>query len=127
MVPASPPGRASDATLGLGGADHPGVCILAAIDYADLADKSLGFILALVVAIQFVGWGEEGMFRGIAVTTLREHGLTEGKVPSGRASSSCRPPDERAQRRREGSPAGVAVSFAGYFFYLIRRARAATS
>src|SRR4029077_19821965 len=40
------------------------VCILAAIDFADLADKSVGFILALVIATQFVGWGEEGMFRG---------------------------------------------------------------
>ena len=35
------------------------VCILAAIDYADLADKGIGFILALVVATQFVGWGRE--------------------------------------------------------------------
>lgn len=56
------------------------VSIALAIDYSALSQKSLGFILALVVATQMVGWGEEGMFRGIGVVTLRDHGLTEGKV-----------------------------------------------
>ena len=56
------------------------VCALLAIDYAALADRTFGYVLALFVATQFVGWGEEGMFRGIGVTTLRSHGLTEGKV-----------------------------------------------
>jgi hypothetical protein len=99
------------------------VCILAAIDYADLADKSLGFILALVVATQFVGWGEEGMFRGIAVTTLREHGLTEGKVALW--SSLVFGAVHLTNALSTGGkavPQAIAVSFAGYFFYLIRRA-----
>ena len=56
------------------------VCILIAIDYADLADKTVGYVLVLFIATQFVGWGEEGMFRGIGVVTLRSHGLSEGKV-----------------------------------------------
>ena len=47
------------------------VCSLVAIDYGALGDKTIGYVLALLVATQFVGWGEEGMFRGIGVTTLR--------------------------------------------------------
>lgn len=50
------------------------------IDYAALLDKDLGFVLALLVATQMVGWGEEGMFRGVGVEVLRQHGLTEGGV-----------------------------------------------
>ena len=99
------------------------VCILAAIDYADLADKSLGFILALVVATQFVGWGEEGMFRGIGVTVLRDHGLTEGKVALW--SSLVFGAVHLTNALSTGGqavPQAIAVSFAGYFFYLIRRA-----
>ena len=56
------------------------VSILVAIDYADLMEKSFTYVVVLLVATQMVGWGEEGMFRGIGVTTLRSHGLTEGKV-----------------------------------------------
>ncbi len=98
------------------------VCILAAIDFADLADKSVGFILALVVATQFVGWGEEGMFRGIGVTVLREHGLTEGKVALW--SSIVFGAVHLTNAFSTGGkavPQAIAVSFAGYFFYLIRR------
>lgn len=47
------------------------VCSLLATDYGSLGDKTVGYVLALFVATQFVGWGEEGMFRGIGVTTLR--------------------------------------------------------
>ena len=36
-------------------------------------------MLALLVATQFVGWGEEGMYRASG-QALRDHGLTEGKV-----------------------------------------------
>ncbi|MCX2753690.1 CPBP family intramembrane glutamic endopeptidase [Gordonia sp. 4N] len=56
------------------------VAILVGIDYSSLAQKDLLFILTLLIATQFVGWGEEAMFRGIGVTTLRDHGLSEGKV-----------------------------------------------
>src|SRR6478609_7259219 len=38
------------------------VSILFAIDYSSLFDKSLGFVIALLIATQMVGWGEEGMF-----------------------------------------------------------------
>ncbi len=104
------------------------VCIVAAIDYGDLADRRIGFTLALVGASLLVGWGEEGMFRGIGVTSLREQGLTEGRV----ALWSCAPlrrraPDQRPGDRRKAIRQAIAVSFAGYFFYLIRRAHARTS
>lgn len=99
------------------------VCIAIAIDYADLADKGGGYVLALLVATQFVGWGEEGMFRGVGVTTLREHGLTEGKVAlwsslvfgAVHLSNALGRGDEAIRQ-------AIVVSFAGYFFYVIRRA-----
>lgn len=97
-------------------------CILLAIDYAALLDKDLGFVLALLVATQMVGWGEEGMFRGVGVEVLRQHGLTEGRValwPSLVFGSV-----HLSNAFGAGSDAvvqAVAVSFAGYFFYLIRR------
>src|SRR5690349_13768593 len=39
------------------------VCIALTIGYGNLAERGIGFTLALLVATQFVGWGEEGMFR----------------------------------------------------------------
>ncbi|WP_456698207.1 CPBP family intramembrane glutamic endopeptidase [Aeromicrobium sp. P5_D10] len=98
------------------------VCILVATDYGALSDKTGSFIVLLFIATQLVGWGEEGMFRGLGVTTLREHGLSEGKVAlwssvvfglvhlSNAISSGV-----------SAIPQAVIVSFAGYFFYLIRR------
>ena len=98
-------------------------CIAAAIDYADLFDKSLGFILALLVATQFVGWGEEGMFRGIGVTTLRDHGLTESRVAlwSSVIFGAVHISNALTGELSKALPQAIAVSFAGYFFYLIRR------
>ena len=98
------------------------VCALLAIDYAALADRTLGYVLALFVATQFVGWGEEGMFRGIGVTTLRSHGMTEGKVALW--SSAIFGAVHLSNALGHGAqalPQAVAVSFAGYFFYLMRR------
>ncbi|TYL45409.1 CPBP family intramembrane metalloprotease [Nocardioides sp. BGMRC 2183] len=99
------------------------VCILVAIDYADLFDKDIGYILALLVATQFVGWGEEGMFRGIGVTTLRRHGLTEGKVAlwSSIIFGAVHISNALTGDLGKALPQAVVVSFAGYFFYLIRR------
>ncbi|RNL61063.1 CPBP family intramembrane metalloprotease [Nocardioides marmoriginsengisoli] len=99
------------------------ICLLGAIDYADLGDKGLGFALALFVATQFVGWGEEGMFRGIGVTVFREHGLTEGKVALW--SSIAFGAVHLTNALSSGGQAvqqAIVVSFAGYFFYLTRRA-----
>lgn len=99
------------------------VCIAIAIDYADLFDKDLGFVLALFVACQFVGWGEEGMFRGIGVTALRSHGLTEGRVAlwSSVIFGAVHISNALTGEVSKALPQAIAVSFAGYFFYLIRR------
>lgn len=98
-------------------------CIAVAIDYADLFDKDVGYILALLVACQFVGWGEEGMFRGIGVTTLRSHGLTEGRVAlwSSVIFGAVHISNALTGDVAKALPQAIAVSFAGYFFYLIRR------
>jgi uncharacterized protein len=100
-----------------------GVCILIAIDYADLLDKDVGYILALLLATQLVGWGEEGMFRGIGVTTLRAHGLSEGKVAlwSSIVFGAVHISNALTGDVSKALPQAVAVSFAGYFFYLVRR------
>ena len=80
-------------------------------------------MLALLVATQFVGWGEEGMFRGIGVTVLRDHGLTERKVALW--SSLVFGAVHLSNAIGAGGsavPQATVVSFAGYFFYLTRRA-----
>ena len=56
------------------------IAIVLGIDYADLADKGVGFVLVLLLAALCVGFAEEGMFRGIGVTTFRVNGFSEGKV-----------------------------------------------
>jgi len=99
------------------------VSIVVAIDYGDLADKDVTYVLALLVATQFVGWGEEGMFRGVGVTTLRRRGLTEGRVALW--SSLVFGAVHLTNALSSGGQAvlqALAVSFAGYFFYLTRRA-----
>jgi hypothetical protein len=98
------------------------VSILAATDYGALGDTSVGFVLALVVATQFVGWGEEGMFRGIGVTVLRDRGLSEGKVALWSSLIFGAVHLSNALGRGVSAvPQAIIVSFAGYFFYLTRR------
>ena len=103
------------------------VCILLAIDYGALSEKTAGYVMVLLLATQMVGWGEEGMFRGLGVTTLREHGLTEGKVALwsslifGVVHLS-----NAIGRGASAIPQALIVSLAGYFFYLTRR-RAGTN
>jgi hypothetical protein len=98
------------------------VCSLLAIDYAALGDKTIAYVLLLFIATQFVGWGEEGMFRGIGVTTLRAHGVSEGMVALW--SSAIFGVVHLTNALGHGAqaiPQALAVSFAGYFFYLTRR------
>ncbi|MGC4963265.1 CPBP family intramembrane glutamic endopeptidase [Gordonia sp. DT101] len=98
------------------------VAIAAAIDYQALADKDLVFVLVLLLATQIVGWGEETMFRGVGVTVLREHGLSEGRVALW--SSIVFGAVHLTNAIGHGAsaiPQAIAVSLAGYFFYLIRR------
>ena len=99
-----------------------GGAILAATNYAGLAARGLGFTLLLLLAVLFVGFAEEGLFRGIGVVVFRQHGFSEAKVALwtsvvfGLAHAS--------NLFSSGPRAFVQVlvtAIAGYFFYLIRR------
>lgn len=99
------------------------VAIAVAIDYGALADKGAGFVAVLLLTTLCVGFSEEGLFRGIGVTVFRTNGFTEGKVA---LWSSVVFGAVHLSNALDGSGGGavaqaVAVSFAGYFFYLTRR------
>ncbi|MFD4439968.1 CPBP family intramembrane glutamic endopeptidase [Nocardia sp. NPDC058519] len=98
------------------------VAIVFGINYSALSDKGLLYTLVLLIATQFVGWGEEGMFRGIGVVVLRDHGLSEGKVALW--SSIVFGAVHLTNGITHGANAigqAIMVSLAGYFFYLTRR------
>ena len=98
------------------------VAVAVAIDYGALADKGLGFVLLLLLAALCVGFGEEGMFRGIGVTTFRVNGYSEARVALW--SSVVFGAVHLTNALSTGGAAiaqAIAVSFAGYFFYLTRR------
>ncbi|TSD50242.1 CPBP family intramembrane metalloprotease [Rhodococcus sp. KBS0724] len=98
------------------------VAILLGINYSALAEKGWLFVIVLLIATQFVGWGEEGMFRGIGVTMLRNHGLREGQVALW--SSLIFGAVHLSNVFGSGAsaiPQAIIVSLAGYFFYLTRR------
>ncbi|MGM7644863.1 CPBP family intramembrane glutamic endopeptidase [Nocardia sp. JW2] len=98
------------------------VAVAGGISYTALAEKGGLFVVVLLIATQFVGWGEEGMFRGIGVVVLRDHGLTEGRVALW--SSLVFGAVHLANGITHGASAifqAVVVSLAGYFFYLTRR------
>ncbi|MEV6073174.1 CPBP family intramembrane glutamic endopeptidase [Nocardia sp. NPDC052001] len=98
------------------------IAIAGGIAYSALSQKGWLYVVALLIATQFVGWGEEGMFRGIGVVMLREHGLTEGRVALW--SSVIFGAVHLTNAISHGAsalPQAIMVSLAGYFFYLIRR------
>ncbi|MFE3079571.1 CPBP family intramembrane glutamic endopeptidase [Nocardia tengchongensis] len=98
------------------------VAIAVGINYGELADKGFLYVVVLLIATQFVGWGEEGMFRGLGVTVLREHGLSEGRVALW--SSIIFGAVHLTNVVGHGIsalPQAIIVSLAGYFFYLVRR------
>jgi hypothetical protein len=96
--------------------------ILAAINYGGLGHKSIGFVVLLVLGALMVGFAEEGLFRGIGVTTFRVNGFPEGRVA---LWSSVVFGAAHLTNVFSGSGSAVAqaviVTFAGYFFYLTRR------
>ena len=89
------------------------VAIVLAIDNSTLGKTSVGVVLTLLIATQFVGWGEEGMFRGISVVTLRRHSLG---VPGLQSWSIRRHTPVRSRRSsptslsRSSSSSGVTTS-----------------
>ena len=95
---------------------------MGAINWGGLAEKPAGFVLLLVLGALCVGFAEEGMFRGIGVTVFRTNEFSEGKVALW--SSIVFGAAHLTNALTSGGAAvgqAVAVSFAGYFFYLVRR------
>jgi membrane protease YdiL (CAAX protease family) len=93
-----------------------------ACDYANLLDQTAGLVLLLVLTVAMVGFTEELVFRGIGVTAFRRGGLAEGKVALW--TSLVFGLVHVSNALSTGGTALVqaaVVSFAGYFFYLVRR------
>ncbi|GAB3569556.1 hypothetical protein GCM10027445_21590 [Amycolatopsis endophytica] len=98
------------------------VSILAGTDYGGLAARGAGFTVLLLAGTLFVGFAEEGLFRGIGLVALRGNGLGEGGVALW--SSVVFGLAHSANLVSLGARAFVqvfVVAVAGYFFYLVRR------
>lgn len=96
--------------------------ILLGTNYGGLADRGGSFTLLLLLGILFAGINEEAMFRCIGVTAFRQNGFPEGRVA---LWTSVIFGAAHIANLIGGDPSAfaqaVVVSFAGYFFYLIRR------
>ncbi len=98
------------------------IAILLGTNYSGLADKGIVFIVLLLTTTMFVGFAEEGMFRGIGVTAFRMKGFSEGKVAL--YTSLLFGMGHAINIFTEGPSAFLQVittAIAGYYFYLIRR------
>lgn len=99
-----------------------GLAIAAGTNYAGLADKELAFVGVLLAGALCVGFGEEIMFRGLALAAMRDRGLTEARVALW--SSVLFGAAHSMNILVVGPKALVQVmvtTLAGYFFYLARR------
>lgn len=98
------------------------VTILIVTNYSGLATRGIGFTLLLLLSMMFVGFAEEGMFRGIGLTALRRDGFTEGKAALWSTVAFALAHATNLLTEGTGAFAQVlATAVAGYFFYLIRR------
>lgn len=98
------------------------LAVLAGTYYSGLADKGLAFTLSLLFGAMLIGFGEEGMFRGIGVTAFRANGYSEAKVALW--TSVIFGLAHATNIFQEGAGAIVQVlvtAVAGYFFYIVRR------
>jgi uncharacterized protein len=99
-----------------------GLAVLGGINYPELCDKGAGFALLLLLGALLAGCGEEGMYRGIGVTTFRVNGYSEGKVALW--SSVLFGLSHAINFFSVGALAFAQVlvaAAAGYFLYLVRR------
>jgi uncharacterized protein len=99
-----------------------GVAVLGGINYRELVGKGAGFTLLLLLGALLVGCSEEGMYRGIGVTTFRVNGYSEGKVALW--SSVLFGLSHATNFFSVGRIAFLqvlAAAVAGYLLYLIRR------
>jgi membrane protease YdiL (CAAX protease family) len=103
----------------------PIVLVLAAAagtSWGNLFDQKAELVLTMVVAVAFVGFTEELMFRGIGVEYFRRMGLTEARVAL--YTSVVFGAVHLSNALATGSKAilqAVVVSFTGYMLYLTRR------
>jgi membrane protease YdiL (CAAX protease family) len=99
------------------------VAAIISINYAHLADQTVGLVLCLVALGVFVGFGEELMFRGIGVVAFRRAGFAEGRVAlwSSLVFGLVHVSNAIGQGPQAFAQAAV-VSTSGYLFYLGRRA-----
>jgi len=98
-----------------------GAAILAC-DYGNLVDQKVGLVLLLALTTAMVGFTEELMFRGVGVSVFRRGGFTEGRVAlwTSLAFGAVHLTNAISTGGQAIAQALV-VSFAGYFFYLVRR------
>jgi uncharacterized protein len=95
---------------------------LIATDWGNLFDQKTSLVLTLVLMVALVGFTEELMFRGIGLLAFRRAGFSEGRVAL--YSSLAFGAAHLSNALTTGASAilqALVVSFAGYFFYLIRR------
>ena len=78
-------------------------------------------VLVLLIACQFVGWGEERISQGSASSRSAPTGSPRARSRCGRARLRRRARHQRHRRGARAIPQALAVFFAGYFFYLMRR------
>lgn len=96
---------------------------LIAADYGNVAGQEVGLVLSLLGLLLMVGAAEELLFRGIGVVTFRRAGFSEAKVALWTSVIFGASHLTNAISTGTGAIAQAAiVSFAGYFFYLTRRA-----
>lgn len=95
-----------------------GLTIVGCTNYTGLGEKSLGFAVALLVGTLAIGFAEEGLFRGIGVTTFRINGYSEGKVALWTSVLFALAHSASLL----GGPLQIVSTLAGgYLYYLVRR------
>ena len=99
------------------------VAILLGTDYSTLGDKGTTFTVWLLVGALLIGFGEELMFRGIAVAALRLNGRSETTVAV--CTSLLFGAAHAVNWLIDGGGSVlqiVTTMFMGWFLYLTRRA-----
>lgn len=92
--------------------------VVACTNYSGLAQKPLGFVIALLVGTMAIGFAEEGLFRGLGVTAFRLSGRSEAKVA---LWTSLLFALAHAASLIGGPLQVLSTLVAGYLYYLIRR------
>ncbi len=98
------------------------VTIVGGINYGGLSDVGMAVAAPLLLGTLMVGFAEEGLFRGIGVTTFRVNGFSEGRVALWSSVLFGLAHGTNIFIEGPGAILQVLVTVAaGYFFYLVRR------